>query len=80
MLRDSSERRAAEIERRDLLAREQQARRIAEHASARAAFLARANDALDRSALDYEATLQSLSAFCVPALGMLCIILARSGN
>lgn len=73
MLRDISERRQAEAERRDLLAREREARTKAERISARAALLVRAGEALDRS-LDYETTLASLSGFCVPALGVLCVI------
>src|SRR5207248_5316997 len=64
-VRDITERKQAEDERAELLAREQATRAEAEAAQQRLAFLAEASNELSAS-LDYEATLTSLARLAVP--------------
>ncbi|HEX6533638.1 MAG TPA: PAS domain S-box protein [Gemmatimonadaceae bacterium] len=73
VLRDITDRKRAEEERSELLARERQARTAAETAERRAALLVESSDILDRS-LDYEATLRSVARLAVHALADLCVI------
>ena len=73
VLRDVTERRRAEVEREELLAREKEARAAAEEAKRRIDFLARAGDVL-HSSLAYEETFRTLLELIVPALATYCII------
>jgi PAS domain S-box-containing protein len=71
--RDISERRRAERERDELLAKEQAARERAVAAEERATFLAEAGRLLS-SSLDYEATLAQVAHLAVPRLADWCAI------
>lgn len=73
LLRDISERKRAEAERQQLLAREREARSAAEAAERRATFLAEASAVLD-SSLDFEATLRSLVGLLVPGYADMCVV------
>src|SRR3989442_9909279 len=70
---DLTERKRIELERGELLAREQAARAAAEAAERRVAFLADASSALAGS-LDYQTTLASLAHLAVPFLADWCKI------
>src|SRR5439155_1164364 len=70
---DVTERERSELERGELLAREQAARVAAEAAERRGAFLADASSALAGS-LDYQTTLASLAHLAVPFLADWCKI------
>ncbi|TMB59685.1 MAG: response regulator [Deltaproteobacteria bacterium] len=70
---DLTERKRIELERAELMAREQAARAAAEVAERRAAFLADASSALAGS-LDYQTTLASLAHLAVPFLADWCKI------
>ncbi|HEX2294631.1 MAG TPA: SpoIIE family protein phosphatase [Actinomycetota bacterium] len=72
-LRDIADRRQADEERRDLLAREQEARAVAEAAQERLAFLAVASAQMG-SSLDYRETLQSLVDLVVPRIADWCFV------
>lgn len=72
-LRDISERREADDERKRLLQLERFARLEAEVAQERFAFLAEVSDILSKS-LDYEATLSALAELIVPRLADWCSI------
>lgn len=72
-VRDITDRRRAETERADLLAREQSARAAAEIAESRAAFLAEASAAL-ASSLEYRATLASVARLAVPRIADWCAV------
>jgi PAS domain S-box-containing protein len=72
-VRDITDRRRAETERADLLAREQRARAAAEIAESRAAFLAEAGAAL-ASSLDYRTTLASVARLAVPKIADWCAV------
>jgi signal transduction histidine kinase/ActR/RegA family two-component response regulator len=69
----AEQRREIEEERTRLLAREQQARALAEAARERAHFLAEASTVL-ASSLEYETTLQAMARLAIPRLGDLCIV------
>ena len=71
--RDITDRRRSESEREELLASEREARRLAEEARGRIAFLAGASAELTAS-LNYEATLEKLARLAVPYLADWCII------
>lgn len=71
--RDLTDRKRLEEERRMLLAEAVAARRVAEVAEYRAAFLARASEALSGS-LDFDATFERLAAVIVPSVATFCII------
>ena len=70
---DITERRVAEQQQQDLLAREHQARVAAEQARERLAFLSGASAVLS-SSLDPTVTLRSLGELCVPKLADVCFI------
>ena len=72
-VRDITERRRAETERADLLAREQHARASAEVAESRAAFLAEASATL-ASSLEYRATLTTVARLAVPRIADWCAV------
>ncbi|HEX2195618.1 MAG TPA: SpoIIE family protein phosphatase [Actinomycetota bacterium] len=72
-LRDITDRARAEDERRELLAREREARAIAEAAQERLAFLAVASAQMS-SSLDYRQTLQHLVDLCVPRMADWCFV------
>lgn len=71
--RDISERRRAEEERAQFLAREQHARAEAEAAERRASFLAEAS-AMLASSLDYRETLTSVARLAVPRFADWCLV------
>lgn len=79
-VRDITERKEAERERQQLLARERRARAEAERAEQAEAFLSETSQALAAS-LDYETTLQSVARLSVPRLGDWCVceIVAEDG-
>ncbi len=79
-VRDITERKAAEEERRRLLAVERRARAAAERAERAEAFLSETSRALAGS-LDYETTLESVAHLAVPRLGDWCVceIVAEDG-
>src|SRR5207247_10287835 len=70
---DVTERERIELERGELLAREQATRAAAEAAERRAAFLAEAGSVLARS-LDYPTTLASAARLAVPFLADWCTV------
>jgi len=70
---DVTERERIELERGELLAREQATRAAAEAAERRAAFLAEAGSVLARS-LDYQTTLASAARLAVPFLADWCTV------
>ncbi|WP_421121827.1 SpoIIE family protein phosphatase [Aquihabitans daechungensis] len=70
---DVTERRLAEQQQEELLAREHEARVAAELARERLAFLAEASAVLSRS-LDPDITLLSLGELCIPTLADICFI------
>lgn len=72
-LRDITDRLQAESERKELLAREQEARAIAEAAQQRLAFLAVASAQMS-SSLDYRETLQNLVDLAVPRMADWCFV------
>lgn len=74
-----AERTRVEAERAALLVREQTARRAAESAEQRAAFLAETSAVLDAS-LDYTVTLTNLARLAVPRLGDVCWIDVAEGE
>lgn len=73
ILRDITERKQAEAQHQQFLAREQRTRAEAEAAQRSLAFLAEASRVLTNS-LDFETTLASLAALIVPTLADLCIV------
>jgi PAS domain S-box-containing protein len=73
VIRDITERKKAELEREQLLVREQAARRVAEAAEQRAEFLAETSKTLT-SSLDYEYTLSSVAQAVVPTLADWCAV------
>ncbi len=73
IVRDISQRKQANVERIQLLSREQAARVAAETAHQRLAFLAEASQELTNS-LDYRTTLDSLVQLTVPTLADWCIV------
>lgn len=73
VIRDSTQRNQAELERLHLLNREQAARMTAEMAQLRLSFLAEASRELARS-LDYNRTLDSLARLAVPVLADWCMV------
>ncbi|MEP7064542.1 MAG: ATP-binding protein [Gemmatimonadota bacterium] len=72
VLRDVTRQRRAEAERETLLAREKEARAVAEDAKQRIDFLSRAGDVL-HSSLAYEETFRTLLDLVVPALATYCV-------
>ncbi|HEY9879290.1 MAG TPA: ATP-binding protein [Leptolyngbyaceae cyanobacterium] len=73
VIRDITERKKAELEREQLLAREQAAREAAEATERRARFLAEVGTTLT-SSLDYEFTLKSVAQAVVPTLADWCAV------
>ncbi|MDQ4124247.1 MAG: SpoIIE family protein phosphatase [Actinomycetota bacterium] len=72
-LRDITDRKDAETERQELLAREREARAVAEAAQERLAFLAVASAQMS-SSLDYRETLQNLVDLAVPRMADWCFV------
>ncbi len=73
IIRDITERKQADLERENLLGREQRARKTAEAAEQRAQFLAEASKILT-SSLDFECTLKSVAQAIVPTLADWCAV------
>ena len=73
LVEDVTDRKRAESERHELLARESEARRQAEQARERMAFLAKASKLFAES-LSYEDTLQSVARVAVPDLADWCAV------
>ncbi|XGV98004.1 MAG: PAS domain S-box protein [Leptolyngbya sp. BL-A-14] len=73
VIRNITERKRAELEREELLVREQVAREAAEAAEQRSSFLAETSTTLT-SSLDYEYTLSSVAQAVVPTLADWCAI------
>ncbi len=73
LMRDISQRRRLESQRKQLFANEQTARIAAQAAQKRSNFLAEASSVL-ASSLDYRTTLKSVAQLAVPTLADLCIV------